>query len=325
MKQELYGVKAPGPGGEGWGTRDTAEMIGAKDASAISQSIKRAEAREAFPELFATCKTASDASKVISKVSEAAIKQQLAEKIATESVDVTLDKLNKSYVLKDFFVGVKDIPDGLFHMIEIDPPYGIDLAKQKIKDGESIHTLENYNEIESQAYPEFLSRLFKECYRVAAPNSWMICWFGPQPWFEIVYQKIREAGFGTTRMCGIWAKMGPGQSMNPTIRLANSYEMFFYAWKGQPALNMSGHTNVFHYNTVPPNQKTHPTERPIELMRELYDTFAFTGSRILIPFLGSGNGLLAASELGMNAIGFELSKGYKDSFLVKAHAMTQKG
>ena len=56
-------------------------------------------------------------------------------------------------------------------------------------------------------------------------------------------------------------------------------------------------------------------------MKELYDTFAFTGSRVLIPFLGSGNGLLAAEELGMEGLGYDLSKAHRDSFLVKLHGM----
>jgi DNA modification methylase len=59
-------------------------------------------------------------------------------------------------------------------------------------------------------------------------------------------------------------------------------------------------------------------------MRELYSTFAMPGSRLLIPFLGSGVGLLAATELGISALGFEKSKEYKDSFLVRAHNLLQK-
>jgi DNA modification methylase len=156
-------------------------------------------------------------------------------------------------------------------------------------------------------------------------HSWLICWFAPQPWFEKIFQELKFAGLETTRMCGIWAKGTPGQNMNPTVRLSNSYEMFFYAWKGQPVLNKAGRSNVFNFSPVPPSQKVHPTERPIELMKEIYDTFAFTGSRVLIPFLGSGSGILAANSLGMSAVGFELSKSYKDSFLVKAHQMLQKG
>ena len=103
------------------------------------------------------------------------------------------------------------------------------------------------------------------------------------------------------------------------MRLANTYESFYYAWKGQPALNKAGHGNEFNAPPVPPQQKTHPTERPVELMSEIYTTFAFPGSRILIPFLGSGNGLISAHLNGMSALGFELSKGYRDSFLVKVY------
>jgi len=122
-------------------------------------------------------------------------------------------------------------------------------------------------------------------------------------------------------MCGLWVKPGAGQNMNPQTRLANSYEMFFYAWKGQPVLNKAGRSNVFNYSPVPPQQKTHPTERPLDMMKDIYETFCFPGSRVLIPFLGSGVGILAAHELGMAPVGFELSKNYKDSFLVKIHTM----
>ncbi len=128
------------------------------------------------------------------------------------------------------------------------------------------------------------------------------------------------ADFDTTRLCGIWSKPA-GQSKRPEIHLANCYEMFFYAWKGRPALNMPGRKNEFDFAPVPPQQKVHPTERPVELTTEIYNTFAFPGSRVLIPFLGSGNGIFSAVALGMSPIGFELGKGYRDSFLVKLHSM----
>jgi DNA modification methylase len=325
MQQELHGVKAPGPGQTGWGTRDTADMIGAASPATVTEAVKRAQAREAFPELFENCKTASDASKVLKKVDEAMVKQVIAQKLEAESVNTDLHDLAKRFIIKDFFEGVKEIPDNFMHLVEIDPPYAINLTDQKKKDGESQYILDNYNEMSKDSYPDLMLRTFKECYRVMAAHSWLICWFAPQPWFEHIFNWIESAGFETTRMVGIWTKGTPGQNMNPSTRLANSYEMFFYAWKGQPALNKAGHGNDFHFSPVPAQSKTHPTERPIELMKELYDTFAFQGSRVLIPFLGSGNGLLAAHSLGMSAVGFELSKGYKDSFLVKAHLMKQAG
>jgi len=319
MQQALHGVKAPGPNQEGWSVQDTGELIGGLSKASVSQSIRRAEAREAFPELFKSCKTAFDASKVLKKVDEALIKQTIAQKLESQKSSSVLTQLSKCFILKDFFEGVKEIPDRVMHLVEIDPPYAIDLVKQKKKDGESQYQLDDYNEIDKDIYPDFLLRLFQECYRTMTDHSWLICWFAPEPWFETVYNLIFKAGFSTTRMCGIWTKGSPGQNMNPSIRLANSYEMFFYAWKGRPALNKAGRGNEFRFSPVPANQKTHPTERPVELMKEIYDTFAFPGSRVLIPFLGSGNGLIAAHELGMSAVGFELGKSHKDSFLVKIY------
>lgn len=323
LQQSIHGEKAPGPGQSGWGTKETAEMVGLSQGM-ISPAILRAEAREAFPELFDNCKSAADATKVLKKLNEEAIKQALAQKIQAQSSDTDLTKLASRFIIKDCLTGIKEIPDGVIHLTEIDPPYAINLTAQKRKDGESQYSLDSYNEINPEKYSTMMPELFKECYRVMSEHSWLLCWFAPQPWFEKMYQWIKAAGFGTTRLCGIWTKGTPGQSMNPTTRLANSYEMFFYAWKGTPALNKAGHSNDFHFPPLSPQQKVHPTERPLELMEELYATFAFTGSRVLIPFLGSGVGLLAAHHLGMQGIGFELSKSYKDSFLVKAHASFTK-
>jgi DNA modification methylase len=321
MKQQLCGVKAPGPGQDGWGMRDTADMVGAKSPATVVESVKRAEAREAFPELFENCKSANDASKMIKKMDEALIKQTIADKLDMQNTKGTLHQLSKCFIVKDFLEGVKEIPDGIMHLVEIDPPYAINLAAKKKKEGESQYMLSDYNEIDSEDYINFMYNTFKECYRVMTDHSWLICWFAPEPYFCSIYELLIKAGFGTTRMCGIWTKSSPAQNMHPMTRLSNSYEMFFYAWKGQPVLNKAGRNNEFNFSPIPSNQKVHPTERPIELTDELYRTFAFPGSRILIPFLGSGNGIISAHHLGMSPTGFELSKSCKDSFLVKVHGM----
>jgi DNA modification methylase len=320
LQQQVHGIKPPGPGVKGWGTADTGELMGTTKAS-VSTAIKRAEAREAFPELFEKCKSQQDASKVVKKMNEALIKDTLARRLESKGTMPAAMKLSSSFVLKDFFVGVKEIPEGIMHLVEIDPPYGIKLGDAKKRDGESIYNQEDYNEVDAETYQIFLARTFKECYRVMAEHSWLLCWFAPEPWFEMVFRELVNAGFNSTRMCGIWTKPS-GQSKRPEMHLANAYEMFFYAWKGRPAINKAGRSNIFSFPPVLPQQKTHPTERPIELMKEIYETFAFPGSRVLIPFLGSGSGLIAASQLGMSPIGFELGKGYRDSFLVKLHSMS---
>jgi ParB/RepB/Spo0J family partition protein len=329
LNQKIYGVRAPGPGQTGWTLNDTASLAGITNAS-VSTAIKRAEIRESFPDLFVDCKTQKDATKVIKKMDELITKDNIARRLEANREGSKLNQLSKYFVTGNCFELLAKVPDNIMHLVEIDPPYAIDLRDLKKTDGESIYQVEEYNEIDRDIYIEGhnnptnswqgIRRLFQECYRVMADHSWLICWFAPEPWFEPIYKELINAGFNTTRMCGIWNK-GFGQSKRPEIHLANSYEMFFYAWKGRPALNKQGRSNVYTYTPVPPPQKTHPTERPLELMKEIYDTFAFTGSRVLIPFLGSGVGIIAADHLAMSPIGFELSKSYRDSFLVKLHGL----
>ena len=317
LQQSIHGEKAPGPGQTGWSSEDTAEMIG-KTKGYVSIAIKRADARDAFPELFDKCKTQRDASKLMDGMATAVIKEALVNKIQDAKGDSSDAQLDARFIVKDFFEGVKEIPDGVMHLVEIDPPYSIDLAKAKKTEGVVGINLDGYSEIDENVYTIFLSETFKECYRVMATHSWLICWFAPEPWFEDVYGALCRAGFSTTRMCGIWTK-GYGQSKRPEIHLANSYEMFFYAWKGRPAMNKAGRSNEFPCPPVPAQIKTHPTERPVALMKEIYDTFANPGSRVLIPFAGSGSGIFAADELGMSATGFELNKDYKNSFTLKVY------
>jgi DNA modification methylase len=330
MQESLHGTVSPGPGQAGWSMADTGDMIGGVSKATISQAIKRAELREALPEVFDGCKTAADALKMIKKMDEAVIKQVIAKQVETknENTGSALSVLAKSYIIESCFEGIKKIPSGVFHLVEIDPPYAIKIMEQKKSDGESQYQKEDYNEVLADVYMNGdakgdwrgMKYLFKECYRVMTDHSWLLCWFGPEPWFEDMYKAIKEAGFETTRMCPIWVKPG-GQTKQPETKLPNAYEMFFYAWKGRPAIAQQRGGNTFVYSPVPPQAKSHPTERPLDMMRDIYATFAFEGSRVLIPFLGSGSGLIAAHQLGMTGIGFELTKAYRDSFLVRANSL----
>jgi len=159
-------------------------------------------------------------------------------------------------------------------------------------------------------------------------NCWLIFWFG-QDHFENIFNLIQLAGkpdnispevwiskgmgFKTRRTPGIWSK-GNGQTSQPDIYLANDYEMFFYARKGQPIINKKGHGNIFTYAPVTPSKKKHPTERPIEMIQDIIEIFAGKGV-CFVPFLGSGNTLKACYNLGISAFGYDLSNQYRERFL----------
>jgi site-specific DNA-methyltransferase (adenine-specific) len=62
-----------------------------------------------------------------------------------------------------------------------------------------------------------------------------------------------------------------------------------------PIVSNRGHNGV----------RTHPAQKPDQLMRTLVDQFSEPGETILDPYAGSGSTLLAAAFLGRRAIGIE--------------------
>jgi len=54
--------------------------------------------------------------------------------------------------------------------------------------------------------------------------------------------------------------------------------------------------------------KIHPTQKPITLLKQLIEIFTDPGDVVIDPVAGSGSTLRAASEIGRNSYGFEVSK-----------------
>lgn len=72
--------------------------------------------------------------------------------------------------------------------------------------------------------------------------------------------------------------------------------------------------------------KRHPTEKPVELMRQLVESSSAFGETVLDPFAGVGSTLVAAVLEGRRAIGIELEPHYaliaKDRVVTAEQAMS---
>ncbi len=313
----LYGKKvSTSSDATGHSMRDTAEMLKISHVT-VSQDIKLASAIEQFPDIgWEKCKDRAEALKTLGKFEERIARSALSERASKLNKESKIKKMIDSYILGDFFEMVKGVSSNTIDLVEIDPPYGIDLPNMKKE--HDLNYGDSYNEVDSSAYIPFIGKVLDEAYRIMKTDSWLIFWFGPEPWFDIIYSLIKQAGFETRRLCGIWTKNN-GQTKHPDIYLAQCYEMFYYARKGNPTINLDrrGRSNIFSFDPVSPLQKIHPTERPVSLMEELLKTFTWEGSRVLVPFAGSGNTLRASYNLNMFSIGYDLSKEYKDAYTAR--------
>lgn len=314
LQVKTFGEKiSTSPNAEGWSIRDTAKLIN-RDHKGVLEDLNLAKNINNFPQLdWDRCKNKNEAKKMFDKFEERVIRADLSEK-ASELLKDSSKKLIDSYIVGDFLKYVKNLPNKSINLIEIDPPYAIDLTGTKKNSDSSYKS--SYNEISTDQYLKFMEDVLRECYRIMIDDSWLILWFGPDPWFEPLYQLLTSIGFKTRRQCGIWIKPN-GQTHHPDIYLASCFEMFFYARKENAKINLdrNGRNNVFIFDPVTPKKKIHITERPIELMKELLSIFAWEGSRVIVPFAGSGVTLKAAHELKMFPIGYDLSQEYKNSFV----------
>lgn len=302
------------PNAAGHSIRDTAALLGKSHAS-VSQDLRLNKAMEKHPDMpWDKCKNKHEATKLMGNVSNIVETKILAAQAQKTigSGSKRLKQLGDSYIVRDCVDAMREFPSKTFNFAEVDPPYGIDLVNNKQNFGCNF---EEYIDVPSGEYTEFLTTLCTELYRVMADNSWTIFWFAPHPWFETVYQSLIAAGFSTTRMCGLWDKT-IGQTNHPTKRLGNAYELFFYAAKGTTTLNTPGISNAFNFKPVAPDKKTHPAERPIPLIRKLLRTFAKPNSRVLVPFAGSGNTLIAAAQEDMIPIGYDLVGDFKEQYVI---------
>lgn len=311
-------------GEDNWAQRDTAKLLDIS-VGGLNRKLQIAEISAAIPELR-EIRTEDDAVKAIKKMEERLILKELVRR-QSDQIDLLSDKVRMAdhwYRVGDAFTGLQEMPnDSPFpSLIEVDPPYAIDLHEQKRRSSEVNDDLSRYTEWDEDHYPDTILRLATLLYAKADRNCWLVFWFGPT-WFCEVKHALQVAGWKVDPIPGIWSK-GSGQTNAPSSVLARTYEPFFIASKGSPALAKQGRANVFEFKPVPPTQKYHPTQRPVDLMEEIIETFTFPGAGVLIPLLGSGSTLRAVLKKGRRGLGWDLDQQNKDNFMLRVQEDSAK-
>lgn len=132
---------------------------------------------------------------------------------------------------------------------------------------------------------------------------------GVGEWQSAILQ--RGLKFKTT--C-IWNKPDSTPKLNgqgPAL----SYECITTTWcgGGYAKWNGGGRRGVFtHCTNNRDREGTHPTEKPVSLMKEIVSLFSELGQTIVDPFMGSGTTGVACAKLGRSFIGIECHEPYFD-------------
>lgn len=208
----------------------------------------------------------------------------------------------------DCLVALKNIPDESVDCVITDCPYHIveggctNLGFKNMSD--DIEYIKKgkffkYNDIK---FEEWLP----EVYRVLKQDTHCYIMVNARNLAEL-QTKAEKVGFKFQNIL-IWFK----QNATPNRYYLNAYEMILMLRKGKSkTINNKGTKNVLQINNIIGN-KTHPTEKPVELMEILVDNSSSVGGVVLDLFMGTGSTGVACKRLGREFIGIEIDKKYFD-------------
>lgn len=311
LELEIFNVKkAKDPK---WSNRRQAKEVHGEDAhSGVNRRLELASMIEHIPEL-GKAKSEDEAYKMLKKLEEQVITNQLVTEAKAKGV-VSLKIADKNYKVGDCIKGLGGLHDDRYNFAEFDPPYAIELDKRKARNEGTADLMDSYNELSNKEYIPFITKVAEQTFRVLRDNSFAVCWYG-MSWHSDTLAILRAAGFKVSDIPCIWNKGAQGQTASPDTQLGSSYEPFWLCRKGDAKLSKPGRSNVFSFAPLGPSKKIHPTEKPLDLMVEVLETFSYPGSSIVVPVLGSGVTIRAGFRTGRICFGWDLSKMHKDKFL----------
>lgn len=210
------------------------------------------------------------------------------------------------------------IPDGRVDMVLCDLPYGMTRAEWDVK------------------IP--MDKLWAEYRRVIKPNG-AICLFGQMPFSaELVMSNRKDFKYQWT-----WRKKRAGGFLNANRQPLRTTENILVFYRGQCKYNPqmrkgpmatkgSGRrrkstiynafmdakkrndiyypTDVLDFKAGTDGGRVHPTQKPVELLKYLIETYTDAGEVVLDNCMGSGSTGLACVQTGREFIGIEKDDGF---------------
>lgn len=185
-----------------------------------------------------------------------------------------------------------EYPDKYFDLAIVDPPYGIDATKLKIRANKKDKHWDS--EIPDAQY-------FKELFRVSKNQ---IIWG----------MNFLNDHLGRCEKTLIWDKQNDGT-------FGSDYELAWTSFEGskQEIFRLMWYGYFYPKDELP---LIHPTQKPIRLYRWMLDKFAKPNDKILDTHLGSGNIAIACHYLNFDLTACEIDTDYFNKALERIKQKT---
>lgn len=281
--------------GKTWAQEDTAKFL-KTSRSNICTDLQTASFIDAFPELL-KCKSRKELAssvKALSVLVDRATGFEQMQVNTANSERCFLHNMEAYDFLRTFEENTVDI-------ILCDPPYGISISDVTIgkggKTGAEIND-QHFKFVDSEAdMYSICHHIAHEGYKITKDTAHLYMFIAPE-YFSKIRSLLIEAGWEPHVRPLIWVKQAQGQANMPYRWPVTTYEMCVYARKSSTAL-IQARSDVLTYNRVPPAQKIHPTQKPIDLLQDLITRSVKPGSVLIDPCMGSGSSLVAGLREGL--------------------------
>jgi DNA modification methylase len=181
-----------------------------------------------------------------------------------------------------------------------DPPY---ITRYRGRDGRTVANDDN---------AKWLKPAFHQMHRVLKPGGFCASFYGWNK-VDLFVDAWRSAGF---RIVGHIVFRKRYASSSRFLRY--EHEQAYLLAKGDvtPPANPIPDVIDFDYT----GNRLHPTQKPVQALRPLIESFCPPGGIVLDPFCGSGSTLAAARDLGRDWAGIELSREHFETATKRLHA-----
>lgn len=224
---------------------------------------------------------------------------------------------------KDGLDFLKELDSNSIDLVLTDPPYQISRATgmQKSRDEETglekFRLQTQFGEWDEGFEVQELESFIKEIYRVLKKGGTFICFY--DLWkFNIVANICKKEKFKQLRFIE-WLKTNPVPVNSKINYLTNSREIAITCVKGgKPTFNSEYNNGIYEYAIYQGKkignvkERIHPTQKPIDLFRELIRVHSLSGDIVIDPFSGSGTTAIAAELENRRYGAAEISTEYYD-------------
>ena len=218
-------------------------------------------------------------------------------KLTPEKLNELIEEDYNKLIIGDCLKEIPRLDNGIIDCLIIDPPYGIKFQSNYKK--EKHDKIESDNQSAISLLDNSLGLIqpkLKTNSHIYIFTSWKV--------FDKVKPIVEK--YFDIKNCLVWNKniYGMGDLNN---NYADSYELIIFATQGKRKLYAEKRPlNILNYN--PTENTNHPTEKPVDLLKELISNSTKEGEIVLDYFAGSGSTLKASKECKRKWLGIEIKE-----------------